>query len=98
MVFRPDLLRGLGSSAFLALGWLPFAVGTVTIRSLRGTRVFHAGHATVRRFPVPVGLLRSGSALELVGDNGASMSMSLGLFGRRRADMVHAIDDALLSL
>jgi hypothetical protein len=69
--------------------WVSLTVGVVEVGRLRGAKRFMAGEASVRKFAVPGGVVREGSAVHIEGVDGSSVTIALALF--RSTDQVEMV-------
>lgn len=76
--------------------WVRFTNGVVEVGRIRGTKRFMAGEASVRRFAVPGGVVRDGSAVRIEGVDGGSVTIALAFFrSRDQVDMVRRLRETL---
>ena len=76
--------------------WVRLTNGVVEVGRIRGTKRFVAGEAAVRRFAVPGGVVRDGSAVRIEGVDGGSVTIALAFFrSRDQADMVRRLRETL---
>jgi len=76
--------------------WVRLSNGVVEVGRIRGTKRFVAGEAAVRRFAVPGGVVRDGSAVRIEGVDGGSVTIALAFFrSRDQVDMVRRLRETL---
>jgi hypothetical protein len=63
--------------------WVTVTESGIEVGSIRGTKRFATGQASVRRFAVPGGVVRDGTAIHLEGRDDSSCTISLGFFSCR---------------